>query len=212
MSDVSIRREPPLTQVESLEDADALSSPAEPKMRADARRNRELLLEATVERFAADGADAPLEAIARQAGVGIGTLYRHFPTRDALVEAAYRNEVTRLEDSATDLLAELPPDQALAEWLDRYVSYATAKRGLGSALRSIAAAKADLYPQTRQRLQAAVATLLAAGQQSGALRSDVDAEDVFRAVSGVWTIPEGPDFAERARRLLGLLMDGLRRS
>jgi AcrR family transcriptional regulator len=199
---ISIRREPPLTEGEAVSE--------EPKLRADARRNRELLLEAAVERMATDGAEVPLEAIARQAGVGIGTLYRHFPTRDALVEAAYRNEVARLEDSAAELLAELPADGALEEWLDRYVSYATAKRGLGSALRSIAAAKADLYPQTRQRLQAAVATLLAAGQEAGTLRTDVDAEDVFRAVSGVWTIPEGPDFAERARRLLGLLMDGLR--
>ena len=201
MSEVSIRRDPPLTSGDVA---------AEPKMRADARRNRELLLEATVERFAAEGAEVPLEAIARQAGVGIGTLYRHFPTRDALVEAAYRNEVARLEDSATELLAAQPAEAALAEWLDRYVAYATAKRGLGSALRSIAAAKADLYPQTRQRLQAAVASLLAAGQEAGTLRADVDAEDVFRAVSNVWTIPEGPDFAERARRLLRLLMDGLR--
>src|SRR3954464_1426035 len=99
-------------------------------MRADARRNRDKLLAAAVDLFAGRGNDASLEAIAKEAGVGIGTLYRHFPTREALVEGAYRNEGARRCEQADELLRERPPDEALAEWMDRFVSYAAAKRGM----------------------------------------------------------------------------------
>jgi AcrR family transcriptional regulator len=114
-------------------------------MRSDARENRERLLQAAGEHFAIGGPDVSLEAIARAAGVGIGTLYRHFPTREALIEAVYRNEVDQLCAAADELLAEQPPAQALAEWMERFVAYATTKRGLRGALKSIAGTQSDLF-------------------------------------------------------------------
>src|SRR6202789_2648022 len=132
-------------------------------MRSDARENREKLLRAASERFGAGGPDVSLELIARTAGVGIGTLYRHFPTREALIEAVYHNEVDQLCDSVAVLLAELPPDAALAEWMERFVVYLTTKRGLLGALKVVAASQSDLFPTTRERLVAAIGELLDAG-------------------------------------------------
>jgi AcrR family transcriptional regulator len=176
-------------------------------LRADAQRNRDKLLAAAVEAFAEEGEGAALEGIARRAGVGIGTLYRHFPTRDALVEAAYRNEVTQLCEAAGALLDEHPPDAALAGWMDRYIGYAATKRGMGAALRSVAAARSgDLFAQTRRRLVEAIGTLLDAGIAAGTLRADVEPDDVLRAMGAVWLV-EDP---EQARTLVRLLMDGLR--
>jgi AcrR family transcriptional regulator len=184
---------------------------AEKAMRADARENREKLLCAAGERFAAQGSDVPLEVIARAADVGIGTLYRHFPTREALIEAVYRNEVDQLCASPAALLAELPADEALAEWMERFVAYATTKRGLLGALKSIAASQSDLFSTTRERLLEAIAELLEAGFAAGRIRADVDAEDVYTSMSAVWTIAgEGKPWADQARRVLRLLMDGLR--
>jgi AcrR family transcriptional regulator len=180
-------------------------------MRADARENREKLLHAASEHFGAGGPDVSLELIARTAGVGIGTLYRHFPTREALIEAVYRNEVDQLCDSVAVLLAELPPDAALAEWMERFVVYLTTKRGLSGALKSVAASQSDLFPTTRERLVAAIGELLDAGIAAGRVRPDADAEDVLIAVNGVWTIAgEGEQWAARARRVVRLLIDGLR--
>ena len=116
-----------------------MTIPPETSKRADARRNREKLLVAAGELFATVGTDVSLDAVAKRAGVGIGTLYRHFPTRDALVEAAYRAEVTHLCEAAEALLAEHAPDVALAEWMDRFVAYAAAKKGMKGALQSVAA-------------------------------------------------------------------------
>jgi AcrR family transcriptional regulator len=180
-------------------------------MRADARENREKLLHAASERFGAGGPDVSLELIARTAGVGIGTLYRHFPTREALIEAVYHNEVDQLCDSVAVLLAELPPDAALAEWMERFVVYLTTKRGLLGALKVVAASQSDLFPTTRERLVAAIGELLDAGIVAGRVRPDVDAEDVLIAVNGVWTIAgEGEQWAAQARRVVRLLMDGVR--
>jgi len=178
-------------------------------LRADARRNRERLLAAAGELFAEQGHGVALDAIARRAGVGIGTLYRHFPTRDALVEELYRHEVELLAESVGELLATLPPDRALAAWLDRYVEYVAAKRGMIEVLRPVAAARAELYPETRAQIRGAIARLLEAGQAAGTLRRDLDADDVHRAIGGIWMI-DGPEFREQAARLLGLVMDGLR--
>lgn len=179
-------------------------------MRADARRNREKLLAAAVERFAACGPDASLEAIAQHAGVGIGTLYRHFPTREALIEAAYRDEVDRLCDAARELVDTLPPDEALEEWMERFVGYARTKRGMAGALQSLAASDDTFFCDARQSIIGAFQMLLDAARQAGTIRSDVEAEDVFRAMGGIWLMPDEPEWPARARRLLGLLMDGLR--
>ena len=176
------------------------------RLRADARRNREKLLAAAASAFAESGTEASLEAIAKRASVGIGTLYRHFPTREALIEAAYANELDRLCGSAPDLLASHPPDAALAEWMDGFIGYAAAKRGMRSALQAVGASQADVFTGARGKLLEAIALLLAAGVDAGTLRSDVDAEDVLRAMGSVWLV----DDAEQARTLLRLLMDGLR--
>ena len=179
-------------------------------LRKDARRNRDKLLAAAVELFAERGTDGSLEEVAKRAGVGIGTLYRHFPTRDALVEAAYRNEVAQLRAAADELLAELPPDRALEAWMRRFVEYGSAKRGMRDALHSIAGAGSDLFADTRGQVTEAVAVLLAAGAEAGTLRRDVEAEDVLRAMGAIWMVADGDDFSEQAMRVLRLVLDGLR--
>jgi AcrR family transcriptional regulator len=178
-------------------------------LRKDAQRNREKLLAAAVELFAERGTEGSLEEVAKRAGVGIGTLYRHFPTRDALVEAAYRNEVAQLRAAADELLAELPPDAALEAWMRRFVDYGTAKRGMRDALQSIAGG-ASLFADTRGQVTEAVAVLLRAGAEAGTLRADVEPEDVLRAMGAIWLVADGDDFAEQAMRILRLVLDGLR--
>ena len=188
-----------------------MSAPSHDKpLRKDAARNREKLLAAAVGLFAERGTEGSLEEVAKRAGVGIGTLYRHFPTRDALVEAAYRNEVAQLRAAADELLAELPPDQALEAWVRRFVEYGTAKRGMRDALQSIAGGGADLFAETRGQVTEGVAVLLRAGAEAGTLRSDVEPEDVLRAMGAIWLVTEGDDFADQAMRILRLVLDGLR--
>ncbi len=179
-------------------------------MRADARRNRDKLIAAAKDLYAETGADVSLDAVARRAGVGAGTLYRHFPTREALVEAAYRSEVAELSAAADDLLATRPPDVALAEWMDRFVAYAAAKRGMRAALQSVVASGSDIFADARRQNLATVATLLAAGAEAGTIRPDVEAEDVLRATSVVWQFDDQPGWDEQARGVLRLIMDGLR--
>ena len=180
------------------------------RMRADAQRNRDRLLEVAVRAFAAGDGDVPLDAIAREAGVGIGTLYRHFPTREALVEAAYRSELARLCDAVPGLLAALPPDRAARAWMDRFADYMTTKRGMASALRAVIASGGDPYAQSRDRLLTAITTLLRAGAAAGTLRPDVEPADVLASLNGVTLAAGEPAQREQAGRLLDLLMDGLR--
>jgi AcrR family transcriptional regulator len=179
-------------------------------VRADARRNRDRLLDAAVRAFASDGADVTLEAIAKTAGVGIGTLYRHFPTRDALVEAAYRQELAHLCDAVPGLLRSLPPDEAARAWMDRFIDYMTTKRFMAGALQAVIASGGNPYAESRARLIAAITTLLAAAISAGTLRSDVEPNDVLLALSGVSLAAGAPDQREQAGRLLDLLVDGLR--
>ncbi len=178
-------------------------------MRADARRNREALLQAAAELFAEEGTDVSLEAVAARAGVGIGTLYRNFPNRDSLVEAAYRTEVAHLCDAASELLATSPPDVALAEWMDRFVTYAAAKRGMAGALKAVNA-KTDLYSQTRGQITGAIGGLLEAGVEAGTLRSDVEPEDVLRAMGCIWNLGDGEGWRTQAETLIRIIVDGLR--
>ena len=179
-------------------------------LRADAQRNRERLLDAAVRAFSHEGTDVTLDAIAKDAGVGIGTLYRHFPTREALVEAAYRNELARLCDAVPGLLADLPPDQAMRMWMDRFVDYMTTKRDMADALRAVIASGGNPYSESRDRLITAVTTLLGAGAAAGTLRPDVEPGDVLTSLSGVSMATVGPEQRDRAGRVLDLLMDGLR--
>lgn len=177
--------------------------------RADAQKNRERLLDAALALFTASKDEVPLSAVAEKAGLGIGTLYRHFPTRDALVEAVYRNEVARLADAAPRLLEKMPPDAALDEWLARYCALIAAKRGLLDAIKSILAPAASAY--SREKLTAAAALLLEKAAASGAIRGDADPGDVLLAVAAsTWTFAGDPDWKERAARVRRLVMDGLR--
>jgi AcrR family transcriptional regulator len=177
-------------------------------LRADAQRNRELLLSTAVRVFSKCGPDAPLDLIAKEAGVGIGTLYRHFPTRDALIEAAYRNELAVVCDAAPGLLETMPPADATRAWMDRFIDYMARKIGMADALRAVIAAGADPYAHSFELLLGAIKPLLDASVAAGEIRQDVRADDVLVSLSGV-ALATGAD-RDRAGRLLDLLMDGLR--
>ncbi|MFG2142755.1 TetR/AcrR family transcriptional regulator [Streptomyces sp. NPDC048696] len=179
-------------------------------LRADARRNRERILEAAVRAFSEKGPDVAIDTIAKTAGVGSATLYRHFPTREALVEAAYRNELARVCDSAVKLLADNPPDRAIRLWMDDFIDYLAAKQGMADALRAAVASGADPFAETLDKLGTALTTLLRAGAHAGLLRPDIDPFDVGFSLAGVALITSAPDQRERAGRLLDLLLDGLR--
>jgi AcrR family transcriptional regulator len=191
----------------AVEPADSVST--DRPLRADAVRNRELLLAAAAAAFAARGADVPLEDIARDAGVGIGTLYRHFPTRDPLVQAVYRREVDVLCESADQLLETLPPDRALAEWMQLFVRHVATKRGMLSVLKPMMSADATFFAQTRGRAVTAATKLLDAGVAAGTIRSDIRGDDLLRAVGGV-CMSTDQERSESSERLVGLIFDGLR--
>jgi len=176
-------------------------------LRADARRNRERLLEVAAAAFgAADGSQVSLEAIARDAGVGIGTLYRHFPSRDLLVEAVYRAELAEVAAAADQLLARYPPKAALRRWMDRYASFVAAKRGMADSLRTMVESGAVQINQMHARIVAAVDLLLQAGAADGSLRSDVAADDVVSSLIGIFITSRSPD---QTGRLLDLLVAGI---
>ncbi|MDX6207560.1 MAG: hypothetical protein QOF39_3617 [Frankiales bacterium] len=185
-------------------------------LRADAARNRERLLEVALCAFLQDGTDVPLEQIAVDAGVGVGTLYRHFPNRNALVAAVYRHEVERLCESPAELLAAHPADVALQEWMGRFVEYAATKRGMSEALSAAVASGLPVFDRTRGQIIAALRELIAAGIEAGTIRPDADPEDVLRAMGSVWKTTDvsliggGQDWRAQAHRLLALLTDGLR--
>ncbi len=179
-------------------------------LRSDAQRNRDKLLTAAAEAFAAEGEEVPLETIAVRAGVGIGTLYRHFPSREALICAAYRNEVDALCAAAAELLAAMPADQALRAWAERFADYIATKRAMGEALRSAAGSDSPLYAETRSRILGALRLLLEAGAASGTLRADVNPKDVVRVINGIWYLPDGPEWRADVGRMLDLVIDGLR--
>lgn len=181
-----------------------------PRLRADARRNRERLVKTAAEAFAERGAGASLEDIAKRAGVGIGTLYRHFPTREHLVQVVYRRELELLAEAAEQLAAEKAPDEALEDWMYRFVSYMATKRGMASSLKLLIVSNASLFSEGSALLRSAFAALLAKAIAAGTIRSDVETEDVLLALSSIYSIPDTPQWRERANRLIGLLMDGLR--
>jgi AcrR family transcriptional regulator len=179
-------------------------------LRADARRNRDSILETAVRVFAEQGLDANLDGIARQAGVGSATLYRNFPTREALIEAAYRNELGHLRESAPALLAEHPPLEALREWMTRFLDYATAKLGMADALRAVIESGRNPYSDTRRMMLEAIGALLGACREAGVIAGDIDPSDILAGVTGVALASGNPDQREQAGRLLDLLVAGLR--
>lgn len=187
-----------------------MSSSTDRRLRPDAQRNREKLLAVARAAFAAADDSVPLESIAREAGVGIGTLYRHFPTREALVEAVYAAELDELTASAATLLDELPPEAALRAWMGRYAAFAVKKRGMINTLRTGWASGRIATPTTRQRVTAALATILAAGSRVGSLRGDVDPDDVTMLMLGAFLASGTDGASDQTARLLGLIVDALR--
>jgi AcrR family transcriptional regulator len=185
-------------------------TPAARPPRADARRNRDKLVEAARAAFTAAGDTVPLEAVAREAGVGIGTLYRHFPNREALVEAVYAAELDRVTASVATLLDRHPPEVALRKWMDRYAEFVTTKRGMMATLRAGLASGRIATPATAERINAAIGEFLAAGSESGALRADVAPQDVTALLLGSFLATgTAPDAPQQIPRLLDLIVDSL---
>lgn len=175
--------------------------------RSDARRNRDKLLAAATAAFtSADAGPVSLESIARDAGVGIGTLYRHFPSREALVEAVYRAELAEVAAAAERLLGRHPPKIALRRWMDRYAGFVAAKRGMAESLAAMVAAGAVEVSQMRASITAAVDMLLRAGAEDGSLRADVRADDVVTSLVGIFLASGSP---EQTGRMLDLLVAGV---
>ncbi|MER5437500.1 TetR/AcrR family transcriptional regulator [Streptomyces sp. NPDC002790] len=178
-------------------------------LRSDAQRNRDRILEVALAELTRS-ADTPLSAIAKKAGVGQGTFYRNFPSREALVLEVYRYEVEQVADAACELLCCRPPERALREWMDRLAQYAMAKAGLADALREATSARGTMKQLAHGPLTQAVTHLLEANEQAGTIRPGITPDDFMLAIAGLWLIDPHGAWQERAGRLLDLVMDGLR--
>lgn len=174
----------------------------------DAARNRDAVLQAATRAFAASSTEPSMRAIAREAGVGIATLYRHFPTREVLVDAVYQNQVQRLTQGAAELLRRLSPSAAMRAWADLFGDWLATKHGMIDTLRSMIDSGQIAHTRTRDQLLAAITTILDAGVASGELRADIPPEDVAASLLGTFTMTGGK--APQTGRLLDLLIDGLR--
>ena len=178
--------------------------------RTDALRNRERLIEAAARVFGTGAPQASLEAVAREAGVGIGTLYRHFPTRQALFEAVYRREVDQLGDLAERLGQEAAPLEALRQWLHANVRLVATKRGMVEALQLVASSSTELKAYSFERLTTGLALLLARGVEAGDVRQDITAEDLLRTVVGIFYADSSTNWQASALRIIDVFVDGLR--
>jgi AcrR family transcriptional regulator len=179
------------------------------KPRADSARNRQLLIDAAKAGFSSIGLDVSLEEIARRAGVGIGTLYRHFPTREAVVEAVYRREVEHLAEAVPQLLQTSPAGEALRQWMHLFVDFIATKRIIAPSL--AAAAVRTSIPTSAELITSALSTLVKRAIASGDVRKDIDPSDLLRAMVGVSYGNPDAGWEASARRLIDILMDGLRR-
>jgi AcrR family transcriptional regulator len=184
--------------------------PVPRKLRSDAQRNRERILEAAKEAFTRSGAEASLDDIARQAGVGAGTLYRHFPTRDDLIEAVYRSEVEKLAAAERRFAETMPPLAALRAWMLLFVDHIAAKQIIAPALESVVGGPSRLYEGSRGLIHATIDRLVKRAIESGDLRSDLDAFDLLRALIGTSYVAAGPGWQQSARRLVDILITGSR--
>jgi AcrR family transcriptional regulator len=181
------------------------------KPRADGARNRQLLIDAAKAAFAEVGLNVSLEEIARRAGVGIGTLYRHFPTREAVVEAVYRREVEQLAEAVPQLLETWPAGEALHKWMHLFIDYIATKRLIAPSLGAAVARKSTLHTTSVELITGAISTLVGRAIASGAVRKDIDPSDLLRAMVGVSYGNPDAGWQASARRLIDILMDGLRR-
>jgi len=181
------------------------------KPRADGARNRQLLIDAAKEGFAQVGMNVSLEEIARRAGVGIGTLYRHFPSREAVVEAVYRRAVEQLAEVVPQLLASWAPAEALHKWMHLFIDYIATKRLIAPSLGSPTGRSSTLYATSSELITGAITTLVKRAVASGDVRKDIDPSDLLRAMVGVSYQNPDAGWEASARRVIDLLMDGLRR-
>ena len=189
-----------------------MPAPSGRSIRADARANEDKLLAAAAAAFARDGASATLKQIAKDAGVGIGTLYRRFPTREQLVDATYRYETARLADHASDLLRALPADRALRAWMSQVLDYLATKQGMAETLQTLLRSDVELSSQTREQLTGAIEEFRLAGIAQGVIREAVPALDILMTLAGITLVAGTYQQRDRAERLLDLLMDGVTRA
>ena len=180
-----------------------------PHLRADARRNIDDLLKAAMSVFSSSGVDAPVREIAKQAGVGVGTLYRHFPQRSDLIKAVFRREIDACADAAEAIAAENAPFEALAKWLERYVEFISAKRGLAAALHSGDPAYEALPAYFDGKLRPALQSLLDAAVNTGQVRPGIKPNELLRAVASLCT-PSHDVGADYPEHMMKLLLDGMR--
>jgi len=190
--------------------AKKLSQPVPRKPRTDALQNRLRILEVAKDAFTRSGADASLDDIAKQAGVGAGTLYRHFPSRDALIEAVYRSEVEKLAAAEHEFAASMAPIDALRAWMLLFVDHIAAKQIIAPALNSLAGGPARLYEGSHGLIRAAIDALVKRAIESGEIREDLDPFDLLRALIGVAHVASGPGWQQSARRLVDILVTGSR--
>ena len=188
---------------------DQVQAGGERRLRADAQRSIDALLQAAMAVFATSGVDAPVREIADRAGVGVGTLYRRFPQRADLSAAVFRREMNACADAAPILAAEHPPFEALARWLQRYAAFVGTKRGLAKALHSGDPAFESLPARFEQRLRPAFRALFETALAAGEVRADVEPDEILGAIASL-CMSAHDDRADYARRMVALLIDGLR--
>jgi AcrR family transcriptional regulator len=186
------------------------SQPRQRKPRTDAQLNRKRILEVAKEAFTRSGANTSLDDVAKEAGVGAGTLYRHFPTRDALIEAVYRTEVEKLAAAERKFAQAMPPIEALRAWMLLFVDYIAAKKIIAPALNTFVGGPSKLYEGSRAQIQGAIDALVERAIKSGDLRPDLDPFDLLRALIGVSNVASGPDWQQSAKRLVDILIIGSR--
>jgi AcrR family transcriptional regulator len=186
------------------------SQPAGRKPRTDAQRNRQRILEVAKEAFTRSGANASLDDIAKQAGVGPGTLYRHFPTREALLEAVYRTEVEKLAAAERTFAETLPPIEALRAWMLLFVDYIATKQLIAPALNTLVGGPSKVVEASRAQIWEAIRALVKRAVKSGDIRKDLDPIDLLRALIGVAHVATSPDWQQSARRLVDILITGSR--
>ena len=180
------------------------------KPRTDAQRNRERILEVAKQEFTRSGTNASLDDIAREAGVGAGTLYRHFPTRDALIEAVYRTEVEKLAAAEKKFSETMRPIEALRAWMLLFVDYIATKQIIAPALNTLVGGPSKLYEGSRGLIQGAIDAMVKRAIKSGDIRKDLDPFDLLRALIGVSNVASSPDWQQSARRLVDILITGSR--
>lgn len=180
------------------------------KPRADALRNRTRILEIAKEAFTRSGANISLDDVAQQAGIGAGTLYRHFPTRDSLLEAVYRTEVEKLAAAEREFAGSMPPAEALRAWMLLFVDYIATKQIIAPALNKIVGGPSKLFETTGAQIKGAINALVKRAIESGDIRADLDPLDLLRALIGVANVASGPDWTLSAKRLVHILILGSR--